>query len=245
MVGRARVALVIPAWNEPEAIGGVLDEVPPGAIDRVLVVVAEPQDPTAEVARARGATVLVQPRPGYGAACWTGARAALDEDAQIIAFVDGDYADPPAELGRVLAPLIAGRADLVLGERNLRRYPQALPLHARAGNQLLLLVLRGLLGVRFADLPSFKAIRAQALRQMDMREMTYGWTVEMLVKATRAGLRIESVAVDYRPRRGGRSKVAGSARGSLRAAAKLLACAVTYLTWHPRADAGWSALSGD
>src|SRR5712692_4157643 len=211
MTGRTGVTLVIPAWNEAEAIGAVLDEVPRAAVDHILVVVGGPTDTTATVARSHGARVLVQHEPGYGAACWAGAEIALAEGAQVVAFLDGDYADPPADLARVLAPLLEARADLVLGCRDLRRFPDALPVHARLGNQLVLLLLRALLGARFGDLPSFKAIRADALRAMDMREMTYGWTVEMLVKAARSRLRIAEVGVDYRPRLGGRSKVGGSA----------------------------------
>jgi glycosyltransferase involved in cell wall biosynthesis len=239
MIGRAAltVALVIPAWNEAEAIGHVLAEVPADCVrpDRVYVVVGSPTDPTAAVARAHDARALVQQARGYGAACWTGAQAALAEGADVIAFLDGDYADPPADLARVLAPILAGRADLVLGCRDLRRFPNALPPHARFGNRLVLLLLRGL-GVRFSDLPSYKAIRADALRQLGMCEMTYGWTVEMLVKAKRAGLRVDEVGVVYRPRLGGRSKVGGSVAGSARAAAKLLGCAVAYSTrrqWAP------------
>jgi len=244
MTGRTGVTLVIPAWNEAESIGPVLDEVPRAAVDHILVVVSSPTDSSAAVARARGARVLVQRARGYGAACWTGAETALAEGAQIVAFLDGDYADPPAELPNLLAPLLAGRADLVLGCRDLRRFPDALPPHARLGNRLVLGLLRVLLGATFGDLPSFKAIRADALRQMRMREMTYGWTVEMLVKAARTGLRIEQIAIEYRPRLGGRSKVAGNLGGSLRAAVTLLGCAVLYLNWRPGVHRQWSAISG-
>src|SRR5437773_11326070 len=124
MSDRTGVTLVIPAWNEAEAIGAVLDEVPHQLVDQVLVVVGGTSDPTADVARQHGARVLVQRSAGYGAACWSGAEVALAEGAEIVAFLDGDYADPPAELIRVLAPLrnraargvqgAAGHADLVL-----------------------------------------------------------------------------------------------------------------------------------
>jgi glycosyltransferase involved in cell wall biosynthesis len=224
------VSLVIPAWNEPESIGAVLDEVPPDLVDDVLVVVSSDSDPTADVARAHGGHVLVQRARGYGAACWTGAEQAMAQGAEIIAFLDGDYADPPGELARILAPIQRQQADLVLGCRDLRGVGNALPLHARAGNQFVCALLGLLLGTAFRDLPSYKAIRAQALRRLEMREMTYGWTVEMLVKATRQRLRIEQLEVAYRPRRGGRSKVAGDPRASLLAAYKLLWCAVTYAT---------------
>jgi glycosyltransferase involved in cell wall biosynthesis len=244
MTGRTGVTLVIPAWNEAESIGAVLDEVPRAAVDQIVVVVSSPTDTTAAVAVGRGARVLIQDQPGYGAACWAGTQTALADAAQVVVFLDGDYADPPAELARILAPLQAGRADLVLGCRDLRRYPGALPPHARLGNWLVLGVLRVLLGARLGDLPSYKAIRADALANLGMCEMTYGWTVEMLVKAVRAGLRIAEVRIEYRPRLGGQSKVAGSVRGSLRAAATLLGCAVHYLSWRPSVTGQWSAISG-
>ncbi len=226
---RTGVSLVIPAWNEPEAIGPVLDEVPPDTVDEILVVVGADDDPTAGVARARGARVVVQAARGYGAACWTGAQAAIAADARIVAFLDGDYADPPSALPRLLAPVVAGRADLVLGRRDLRRFPSALSSHARLGNGLVLLLVCLLVRSQtFGDLPSFKVIHADALQRLDLHEMTYGWTVEMLIKAARLGLRIEEVEVEYRPRRGGRSKVGGSWRGSVAAGWTLLACVWAY-----------------
>jgi glycosyltransferase involved in cell wall biosynthesis len=224
------VALVIPAWNEPEAIVAVLDEVPPKLVDQILVVVPSAADPTAEVARAHGASVVVQSAPGYGAACWSGAELAMAQGAEIIAFLDGDYADPPADLARLLEPIHHNRADLVLGCRDLRRFPNALPPHARLGNTLVCELLRILLRVRFRDLPSYKAIRADVLRDLQLREMTYGWTVEMLAKSARRGLRIEQIDVVYRPRRGGQSKVAGNLRASALAAFKLVSCAMTCAT---------------
>jgi glycosyltransferase involved in cell wall biosynthesis len=233
------VALVIPAWNEAEAIGAVLDEVPRSLVDDILVVVASSEDPTATVAHARGASVVVQSSPGYGAACWTGAELAIARGAVIVTFLDGDYADPPAELPRLLEPIQSGRADLVLGCRDLRRFPGALPTRARLGNTLVCWQLRVLLRTRFNDLPSYKAIRSSALQQLGMREMTYGWTVEMLVKSARRGLRIEQIPIVYRPRRGGQSKVAGSLRASVAAGCKLVSCALTYAT---RSE--WSTASG-
>ena len=232
-----RVALVVPAWNEAESIGAVLSEVPPDVMDWVFVVTAvlpgKDPDATTEIARTYGAQALQQARPGYGAACWTGAQAAAAAGAQIIAFLDGDYSDPPGELPRVLAPLLAGQADLVLGRRDLANHPGALPLHARAGNRLVLAVLRQLLGQPLSDLPSFKAMTLRSLEHLAMREMTYGWTVEMLVKAVRAGLRIQEVPVVYRPRLAGESKVSGTVRGTLGAAWKLCSCALRYARWSP------------
>jgi glycosyltransferase involved in cell wall biosynthesis len=228
-LGATGVVLVIPAWNEADSIGQVLEEVPRGTVDEILVVVGGHDDPTGEVARRHGARVAVQGARGYGAACWTGAQTAIAHNAQIVAFLDGDYADPPAALPRLLAPVQAGRADLVLGCRDLRRHPAAVPVHARLGNRLVLLFLNALVGVQhFNDLPSFKVIRADALGRLDLHEMTYGWTVEMLIKAARMGLRIDQVEVAYRPRLGGRSKVGGTMRGSLAAGWTLLACVWAY-----------------
>src|ERR1051326_6068371 len=223
---RSGVVVVIPAWNEAEAIGAVLDEVPAHVADDILVVVPSRADPTAAFASAHGARVLIQSAPGYGAACWNGAEFAMAHGAEIIAFIDGDYADPPAVLPRIVAPIQNNDAGLVLGCRDLRHFPDALPAHARFGNTLVCWLLRLLLQTRFRDLPSCKAIRASVLQQLGMREMTYGWTVEILVKASRRELRIEQVDIEYRPRRGGQSKVAGDLRSSLRAACKLVGCAL-------------------
>jgi len=231
------VALVIPAWNEAGAIGAVLSEIPAGVADWVLVVSGDSTDGTAEIARARGARALGQARPGYGAACWAGVEAAQALGARYVAFLDGDYSDPPGDLPRVLAPLLAGRADLVLGWRDLSASPAALPLHARLGNCVVLALLRLLLGRSPRDLPSFKAIRLDSLARLEMQEMTYGWTTELIVKALRARLRVAEVAVRYRPRRAGSSKVSGTLRGSAGAAWKLCSCALRYAAWSPRPPA--------
>ena len=156
---------------------------------------------------------------------------------------------PRAIAGDYQTTIRANAADLVLGCRDLRRNPAALPVHARLGNALVVRLLNLLLGTSLHDLPSCKAIRADALLGLEMREMTYGWTVELLVKAARQRLRIDQADIDYRPRRGGRSKVAGDPRASLQAAYKLIACAFRYATtWRavPAASSRrpWSSASG-
>ncbi|MAG36553.1 MAG: UDP-glucose--dolichyl-phosphate glucosyltransferase [Dehalococcoidia bacterium] len=228
-----RIALVIPAWNEAESIGAVLTEVPPDVVHHVFVVTGDSTDDTAEIATDLGAIALPQERPGYGAACWAGVGAAVDSGAEIVAFLDGDYADPPAELPRVLAPLLTGRADIVLGQRDLSQNPEAQRLHARFGNWLVLTMLSLLLRRRLHDLPSFKAIRLDCLERLAMSEMTYGWTTEFVVKAVRARLRITEVPIGYRPRLAGQSKVSGTVRGTVGAAWKLTTCALRYARWHP------------
>jgi glycosyltransferase involved in cell wall biosynthesis len=227
------IALVIPAWNEEASLGSVLSEVPPESVGRVFVVSGNSTDHTAQIAAAHGALALGQDRPGYGAACAAGVRAAAAWGAAVVVFLDGDYSDPPSALPEVLRPILAGQADLVLGNRVMPRGSQALPLHARLGNQLVLQLLSRLLGRRLRDLPSFKAIRLSGLQRLEMSEQTYGWTVEMLVKALRADLRIAEVAVEYRPRLGGASKVSGTWRGTLGAGWKLCSCAVRYARWTP------------
>jgi glycosyltransferase involved in cell wall biosynthesis len=216
-----RVALIIPVLNEAEVIGRVLAEAPREAIDRLLVVDGGSSDDTAAVAAAKGAEVVLAPR-GYGAACWAGFEAAADCD--LLVYLDGDYSDPPAELERLLAPLRTGSAELVLGCR--RFAPGTFPAHARLGNAFVLGIIRLLTGHSFRDLPSYKAIRRDALAALDMRERTYGWTTEMIVKAARLGLRVAEVEVGYRERGGGRSKVSGTIRGTVGAGYKLVTTAV-------------------
>jgi glycosyltransferase involved in cell wall biosynthesis len=230
--GRPAVIAIVPVWNEAEVIGRVLDEVPRDVVDRVVVVDGGSTDGTGELAARHGAEVVQQRRRGYGAACAEGARAAGEG---VLVFFDGDYSDPPAETGRVVGPILRCEADLVLGCRDFRRAPEALPIHARLGNRAVARLIGLLTGRRLADLPSFKAIRSDRLVRLEMREMTYGWTTEMIVKAARAGFRIEQVRVGYRPRGGGRSKVSGTVRGTIGAGYKLVTTAVRYARWRPRA----------
>lgn len=229
-----RVALVIPAWNEAESIGPVLSEVPAEAVCQVYVVCGHSADATAEIARMYNAESIQDNEIGYGAACWAGANAAAEAGAEVIAFLDGDYSDPPDSLPRVLAPILEGTADLVLGWRDIRSEIETHPLHARIGNRLVVGAMRLLAGRRLHDLPSFKAIRTNCLTRLEMREMTYGWTTEMIVKSIRIGLRIAEVPIAYRPRLAGRSKVSGTLRGTVGAAWKLSSCAVRYAGWSPR-----------
>lgn len=215
------VAVIIPALNEEAAIEQVLAAIPRDLADAVIVVDNGSTDATAERARAAGATVLSEPRRGYGRACLTGLDH-LPAGTQIVVFLDGDYSDHPEEMPAVVAPILEGRADLVIGSRVLgERESGALLAQARFGNALATWLIRLLYGVTYTDLGPFRAIRREALDRLAMVDADYGWTVEMQVKAARQGLRTEEVPVRYR-RRIGQSKVTGTVSGSARAGYKIL-----------------------
>lgn len=222
-----RTALIIPALNEAGAIARVVSAVPPGLVAAIIVVDNGSTDETAAVARAAGAHVVVEPRRGYGYACAAGSAAAADAD--VLAFLDGDGSFDPAELPRLLAPLQAGQADLVLGSRTLGGQGRAAVLpHARFGNWLTATLLRYLYGVRVTDLGPMRAIRRDLLVAFAMREMVYGWPTEMMVKAAQAQARIVEAPVSYRPRLAGQSKVSGTVVGSLRAGYQILRTTLRY-----------------
>ena len=222
-----KISVVIPTLNEAQAIAEVVAGVPKDRVAQIIVVDNGSIDGTAERASAAGAQVIHEPRRGYGSACLAGAEAARGSD--IIVFLDGDRSDDPGQLDLIAAPLIQKQADLTIGSRiggELER--GAMPLHGRLGNRLIVLILRGLYGVRITDIGSFRAIRTQALFNLDMEQMTYGWPVEMVVKAARKGLRIKSIPIRYR-RRIGVSKVTGTLRGSFLAAYYMFLVPLKYL----------------
>ncbi|TGE24694.1 glycosyltransferase family 2 protein [Hymenobacter aquaticus] len=221
-----RIHVIIPAYNEEQSIGLVLAEIPAGLVSEVIVVDNNSRDNTGAVARAGGATVLRENRPGYGHACLCGMAYSygrpLAEQPDIIVFLDGDHSDYPADLPAVLAPLLRGQADMVIGSRALgeRESGSMLPQQI-FGNWLATTLLRWLYRVRYTDLGPFRAIRAEALRNLGMRDTTYGWTVEMQLKAAKQRLRTQEVPVRYR-RRIGVSKVSGTVKGTLGAGYKIL-----------------------
>ena len=225
------VAAVIPAWNEAGNIGHVVAAIPPHVCDTIIVVDNASTDGTAEVAAAAGALVVSQPRRGYGHACAAGIAVALARGATIVVFLDGDFSDYPEEMPAVVGPILAGEADLVLGSRLAAGPlpPGTLPAHAVFGNRLIAAILRARFGIAITDLGPFHAIRAAALQRLDLREMTYGWTIEMIIKAARDGERIVEVPVRYRARLSGESKVSGNLRASLRASWRILRVTARYL----------------
>lgn len=214
--------LIIPALNEEQSIGRVLDEVPPGLCSVILVVDNGSSDRTAEIAALHGASVLTELRRGYGNACLR-AMKELPAGTEIVLFMDGDGGDLPGEARRLIEPIERGEADFVVGSRELGRHESgSLSPHQRFGNWLATTLIRLLFGFRYTDLGPFRAIRAESLTVLEMRDPTYGWTVEMQIKALRHGLRVVETPVSYRRRRDGSSKVSGSISGSLKAGCKIL-----------------------
>jgi len=217
-----RVDVVIPAQNEERSVGKVLGDIPRELVGRVVVVDNGSVDRTAEVARAAGAVVVVEPVAGYGQACLRGLAQLRRDPPDVVVFVDADYSDRPSEMPALVRPILEGAADLVIGSRVLgEREPGALAPQARWGNWLATRLLRLLYGYRFTDLGPFRAIRYDALVALDMQDRDYGWTAEMQAKAARAGLRTAEVPVSYH-RRIGTSKITGTVKGTVLAGYKIL-----------------------
>jgi glycosyltransferase involved in cell wall biosynthesis len=234
-----RVSVVIPTHNEAQAVGRVLADLPSDLITEVIVVDSNSNDGTPEIAARMGARVIHEPRRGYGRACLTGLAAANSPD--IIVFLDGDYSDRPSELPILLGPIIQGHADITLGSRlGQQRIPAALPWHQAFGNRLAAGLIRLLYGVKITDLGPFRAGRADLLRALALEETTYGWAVEMILKAALSGFRVVEVPVTYYPRIG-KSKISGTLKGTLGAAWFIFSLMVRYYFQPPKAGIPRSA----
>ena len=212
------VTVIIPALNEEESIGQVLTNIPANVVDEILVVDGGSSDGTVAVARTGGARVVHEPRRGYGRACAAGVRAA---SGNIVLFLDADGADDPSQIPDLLAPMLGGRAGMVLGSRLAGEIAPgcllsagAMPWHQRFGNQLAAWLIRRLYGLPLTDLSPFRAVGRESLLGLEMEEMSYGWPTEMIVKASRRGWHVVEIPVRYRPRMGGRSKISGTVRGT-------------------------------
>jgi alpha-1,6-mannosyltransferase len=216
------VTVLIAALNEEETIGEVVRAVPRGLASEIIVVDNASEDLTAEKARAAGARVITETQRGYGSAFRAGVKA-LNPKSQIVVFLDGDGSDVAEQMGALVKPILDGTYDFVLGSRILGRREQgSMIFHQVVAGYLIGFLLRMLYGVHYTDMGPFRAIRRDALESLGMREETYGWPLEMQMRAARAGLRILEVPVDYRRRAGGSSKISGTLKGSILAATRIL-----------------------
>ena len=227
-------ALIIPALNEEASVGRVISSVPRDLIRWILVVDNGSSDHTAEVAKSAGATVISEPKRGYGNACLAGL-SNLPEEAEAVVFMDADFSDYPEEMRSILSALYAENADLVIGSRVLgQREAGSLTPQQRIGNWIATLLVQTLYGFRYTDLGPFRAIRVNALKHLKMQDRNYGWTVEMQVKAVQQSFKIVEVPVSYR-RRIGYSKVSGTVSGSLKAGIKIL-WTIAKLAWRNQTE---------
>jgi glycosyltransferase involved in cell wall biosynthesis len=216
-----RAVVIIPTLDEADSIAAVVRGIPRPLVSRVIVSDGGSRDATALRAEEAGAEVIDAGR-GYGRACLAATMAAYDAD--VVVFMDGDGADDPQEIATLLEPITSGRYDFVIGSRARgKREPGSIAWHQLAAGLLAGWGMRALYGVRYTDMCALRAIRRDALLELGMRELTYGWNIEMQMRAAQAGLRILEIPVDYRRRSGGSSKVAGSLSGTLRAGVRIVA----------------------
>jgi glycosyltransferase involved in cell wall biosynthesis len=219
-----RIAAIIPVLDEEGAIGLVLAAMPRDWVDEVIVVDGGSSDRTVAVARAAGATVLVQSERGYGRACARGAAAAVGHGAGILVFLDGDGSDRSETIPQLVQPILMDKFDFVVGSRTRgEREKGGMGAHQVLAGRVIGGAICLIYGVRYSDMCAFRAIRADVLESLGMREMTYGWNLEMQMRAARSGLKILEIPVLCRRRLAGRSKVAGTLRGTLKAGLRIVA----------------------
>ena len=216
------ISVIVAALNEEEAIAQVIKAVPKDLADEIVVVDNGSKDRTAEIAAAAGARVVKHPIPGYGRAFRKGLDS-VSPQCEIVVFLDGDGSDYPEMMDRLVTPIMEGKAEFVIGSRTRgKREPGSMNFHQVIAGHMIGAFLRILYGVHSTDMGPFRAIRRDTLEQLKLREETYGWPLEMQMRAARAGVRTMEVAVDYRRRAGGHSKIAGTVRGSILAATRIL-----------------------
>lgn len=228
---RPVIKVIIPAFNEQNAVGQVVRDLPQNLVDEVVVVNNASTDQTAQQAAAAGATVVDEPRKGYGSACLAGMTYIRQQSREpdILVFIDADYSDYPQELPKVVQPIINDGVDLVIGSRALgTRERGSMTVPQVFGNWLATSLLKIFYGVKFTDLGPFRAIKYKSLLALAMEDTNYGWTVEMQLKAAKQGMQCVEVPVNYRQRIGF-SKVSGTVKGTFMAGYKILWTIFKYL----------------
>ncbi|MBU2019096.1 MAG: glycosyltransferase family 2 protein [Bacteroidetes bacterium] len=226
---KPNIAVIIPAYNEEKSIGLVVQEIPRNWVDHVIVVNNNSTDDTVNVARENGAIVLTENRKGYGWACLLGIEKAKELGAEIIVFMDGDFSDYPGELPSVVQPILENNCQLVIGSRALGKKERgSLTPQQVFGNWLATKLIRLFYGAKFTDLGPFRAITTEALSQLKMSDKTYGWTIEMQIKAVKHKMKFIEVPVNYK-KRIGVSKVSGTLKGTILAGIKILSAVFKYL----------------
>jgi glycosyltransferase involved in cell wall biosynthesis len=226
-----KITVIIPAYNEEQAVAKVIEDIPKNIVSQIIVVNNNSSDQTAEVAQKAGATVLTETQQGYGYACLKGINYVQEQNIQpdIIVFLDADYSDYPEELPLVIAPIIQNNKDLVIGSRTLgKKLKGSITPQQIFGNWLATRLIALLYGVKYTDLGPFRAIKYKKLLAMNMQDKTYGWTVEMQLKAAKQQLQTCEVPVSYKPRIG-YSKVSGTLKGTILAGYKILSWIFKYL----------------
>ena len=224
-----KILVIIPAFNEAKSINKVIREIPQNLVSEVVVVNNNSSDETSKVARQAGATVLDETRQGYGFACLRGIAYAEIQKPDIIVFLDADYSDYPEEMRWLIKPIIEQNYDMVIGSRALgERQAGSMTIPQIFGNWLATNLLRLFYNVRYSDLGPFRAIKFESLLALDMQDTTYGWTVEMQVKAAKMKMKTTEIAVNYRIRVG-KSKISGTVKGTILAGYKIITTIFKYL----------------
>ena len=221
-------AVIIPALNEEESLPHVFAAMPP--VGAIFVVDNGSTDSTAAVAARHGATVIQQPDRGYGLACQKGIEAATEGGFEIVVILDGDHSFDPSQMTRLVEPILAGQADMVLGDRTETAEAGALTFPQRFGNRVATRMIRVFSGHQYRDMGPFRAVTTKGLTAMSMQDPNYGWIVEMQLKALKNGLRVMEVPVDCRNRVAGQSKISGSLRAAAKCGVKMMVATVRYGT---------------